>query len=336
MILDSKEQRIEKAPRSVNSTYNSIPRMGSASKLTGVSSGSVGIDRILAGVGFPRNHFTEIWGGEHTGKTTLALTACGEVIEAGGNAVLIEIEGTTSDTGLALRVNPANKDIIRPVYTCGEEVFYTIEQLLLSGAVDLIVVDTLAVMYFKAEENAAPNDVDGFRANVITRALRYLNVALRNSNTAVVFVNQFCNKRIMGTDGKTLWSDDPASPHAAEHSMSVRIQMLVEDEIRQNNVVVGYKHKAVIGKNKLGILRHAAYFNMFSGRINQASELLREAMITGEVSQSYKKYSFGELKLGTVKEACEYLRGNPGTFKQLRAKVLQNKYEPSEAIDLVH
>lgn len=326
---------LDRALKSVEKSARPILKMSEAPALTGVPTGSTGLDRIFAGVGFPRNHITEVWGGEYTAKTTLALSACGEVAAAGGTAVLFDIEGTTASTGLGLSVDPANKDVLLPSDLWGEAVFDQMEYFLADKSVDLIVLDSIAALYFKAEAGCAPEEIDSTRAAVLTRALRSIQSKIRNSNTAVVFINQKRSMKIIGEDGGESWVDGSSAAKALRHAISVRVEMRAGDEIRSRDEIVGYKHSATVGKNKLGVPNRTAFFNIFANRINKQSELLREAVLVGEVCQSNKRYKLDGASIGTVKDACQFLRDNPDVFASLKARVIAHKYETAELVDLV-
>jgi recombination protein RecA len=300
----------------------SIMRLGDGSEpapVAVVSTGSFGLDLALGVGGLPRGRVVEIYGPESSGKTTLALHAIAEVQRQGGVAAFVDAEHALDVTyARKLGVNLADLLVSQP--DTGEQALEIAEQLVRSGACDLVVVDSVAALVPKAEIEGEMGDAHmGVQARLMSQALRKLTAVVSRNQSIVVFINQIRMKIgvVFGNPETT------TGGHALKFYASVRLDIRRIGQVKEGDQVVGSRTRVKVVKNKVAPPFREAEFDVRYGvGVDRHAELLDLAVERGLVERSGAHYALDGERIGQGRErAVEWLRGNTEAFERLGARL---------------
>jgi recombination protein RecA len=316
MMASEKEKALELAINRIEKQFGqgSIMKLGeiSARMATDViPTGSLGLDLALGVGGIPRGRVTEIFGAEASGKTTLAQHIIAEAQKLGGIAVYVDAEHAL-DTAYAANCGVRVDDLRISQPDDGEEALGITEELVRSGAVDVIVVDSVAALVPRAEIEGEMGDIHvGLQARLMSQALRKLVAAISKSHTAVVFINQLREKVgiIFGSPEVT------PGGRALKFYSSVRIDLRRIESIKQGPDVVGTRVRARIVKNKTAPPFRSAEFDIMFKRgkcgISKEGDIIDLGVALGVVKKAGTFFTYGDLKLGQGREnARDFLSQN--------------------------
>jgi len=293
-------------------------------KVPAIPTGSIAIDRITGIGGVPRGRITEIYGPESSGKTTLALHVIANAQKDGGVAAFIDAEHALDPTyAKKLGINLEELLVSQP--DSGEQALEIAETLVRSGAVDVIVVDSVAALVPEAEIKGDMGDSHvGLQARLMSQALRKLTAAVSRSNCALIFINQVREKiGMMGYGGP---QETTTGGRALKFYSSMRIEIRNVGQIKgKNDERIGHKAKVKIVKNKLAPPFREAIVEVYYGEgISREADLLNLGEELGIVKKSGSWYSFGEQRLGQGKEnARQFLKENPEVARELEDRILE-------------
>jgi len=293
-------------------------------KVPAISTGSISIDRITGIGGIPRGRITEIYGPESSGKTTLALHVISNAQKEGGVAAFIDAEHALDPTyAKKLGINLEELLVSQP--DSGEQALEIAETLVRSGAVDVVVVDSVAALTPEAEIQGDMGDSHvGLQARLMSQALRKLTAAVSKSNCALIFINQVREKiGMMGYGGP---QETTTGGRALKFYSSMRIEIRNIGQIKgKGDERIGHKAKVKIVKNKLAPPFREAVVEVYYGEgISREADLLNLGEELGIVKKSGAWYSFGDLRLGQGKEnARQFLKENPEVAAELEERVLE-------------
>ncbi len=285
----------------------------------GISTGSLTLDAALGIGGVPRGRVIEIFGPESSGKTTLTLSIIANAQRAGGNAVFIDAEHAL-DAAYARRigVDIDNLHVAQP--DTGEEALEIAEQLVRSGAVDVVAVDSVAALVPRAEIEGEMGDSHmGLQARLMSQALRKLAAAISKSRTCIIFINQIRMQiGVMFGNPETT-----TGGRALKFYASVRIDLRRIGSVKDGDTIVGNRVKAKVVKNKVAPpFRHAEFDIMYSEGISREGELVDSAVDKKVIQKSGAWFSYGDTRLGQGKENARlFLKSNPELRDEIEAKV---------------
>jgi recombination protein RecA len=300
----------------------SIMRMGEAAERMEVSTiptGSIALDLALGVGGIPRGRVTEIFGPDASGKTTLAQHIVAEAQKMGGVAAYIDIEHAVDPKYMAAcGVNLEDLLISQP--DTGEQALEICETLVRSGAVDLVVVDSVAALVPRAElEGDMGDSLPGIQARMMSQALRKLSGAISKSRTAVVFINQLREKiGVMFGNPETT-----SGGRALKFYASVRLDIRRVEAIKKGTDVMGSRVRVKVVKNKVAPpFRQAEFDIMYNEGISEEGNLLDVGLDLGVLTKTGSFYYFGEERLGQGREgARDYLRQHPEVAQSIEGQI---------------
>jgi len=300
----------------------SIMKLGESSAMSpveAVSSGSLALDLALGVGGIPRGRITEIFGPEASGKTTLGQHVIAEAQKRGGIAAYIDVEHAL-DPIYASHCGVNVDDMLISQPDTGEQALEITEALVRSGAVDIIVIDSVAALVPQAEIEGDMGDTHvALQARLMSQALRKLAAAISKTGTAVIFVNQLREK--VGI----VFGNPEVTPggRALKFYSSVRIELRRVETIKQGNEAVGSHVRARVVKNKVAPPFRSAEFDiMFDHGISREGDLLNLSVELGLVSKSGAFFSYGDTRLGQGREnAKQFLVENPELAQEIGQKI---------------
>lgn len=284
-----------------------------------IPTGSVSLDAALGIGGIPRGRITEIYGPESSGKTTLALHIIAEAQKREGLAAFVDAEHALDPTyAKKLGVDTVNLLVSQP--DSGEQALEIVETLVRSGAIDIIVIDSVAALVPRAEIEGEMGDSHmGLQARLMSQALRKLTGTVSKSNTCVVFINQVREKiGIMFGNPETT-----TGGRALKFYTSIRLDIRRIATIKEGQDVVGNRTKVKVVKNKMAPpFREAEFDIMYSQGISQIGDILDQAVNYNLVQKSGTWFSYGETRLGQGRENVKrYLMEDTKILSQLELKV---------------
>lgn len=284
-----------------------------------IPTGSLGLDIALGVNGYPRGRIIEIYGPESSGKTTLTLHAIAEAQKAGGIAAFIDAEHAFDRFyAQKLRVNIDDLIISQPDY--GEQALEIAENLIRSGAVDIVVVDSVAALTPKSEIEGEMGDSKmGLHARLMSQALRKLTATISKTNCTVFFINQLREKiGVMFGNPETT-----TGGNALKFYASVRIDIRRSSQIKDGEEVTGNRTKVKIIKNKVAPPFKTAEFDIMYGEgISKVGEILDLAVEFEIVKKSGSWFSYSDTKLGQGRDAVKaIIKDNPELMDELEAKI---------------
>ena len=312
-MTTEKEKALELALGQIERQFGkgSVLRLGDSAASTqvqAISTGSLTLDMALGVGGLPRGRVVEVFGPESSGKSTLAYHVMAEAQRSGGEAAYIDAEHALDASYAAVcGVDLENLLVSQP--DSAEQGLEICEYLVRSGALDIVVVDSVAALVPRSELEGDMGDAHvGLQARLMSQALRKLTAAISRSNTAVMFINQIREK--VGV----LWGSPETTPggRALKFYSSVRIDLRRIESVKQGKDIVGSRIRARVVKNKVAPPFKVAEFDMmFNEGISKEGDLVDLASESGVVKKSGSFYSFGDVRLGQGREnAKAFLREN--------------------------
>jgi recombination protein RecA len=313
----------------------SVMRLGDAQAaydVEAVSTGSLGLDIALGIGGLPRGRVVEIYGPESSGKTTLTLQVVAEVQRAGGTAAFVDAEHAL-DPSYAEKLGVNVNDLLVSQPDTGEQALEITDMLVRSGAVDVVVVDSVAALTPKAEIEGEMGELQvGLHARLMSQALRKLTGNIKRSNTIVIFINQIRMKiGVMFGNPETT-----TGGNALKFYSSVRLDIRRIGAIKNGEEVVGNQTRVKVVKNKVAPpFREAEFEIMYGQGISREGEIIDMGSAQGIIEKSGAWYSYKGERIGQGKDnAREFLKGRPELAKeiedQIRARLLPVKPQRPE------
>ncbi len=302
----------------------SVMRLGSykTMEIESISTGALGLDIALGIGGLPRGRIVEIYGPESSGKTTLALLAIAEAQKAGGEAAFIDAEHAL-DPAHAKKLGVDIDNLIVSQPDTGEQALEITESLVRSGALDIIVVDSVAALVPKAEIDGDMGDSHmGLQARLMSQALRKLAGAINKSKTVLIFINQLREKiGVMFGNPETT-----TGGRALKFYASVRLDIRKTEQIKQNGEVIGHRVRVKVVKNKVAPpFREAEFDLIYSEGISKAGNILDMAVNLDIIEKSGSWFSYNGEKIGQGRDnAKKYLTDNPEIMAEVDKKVRDN------------
>jgi recombination protein RecA len=294
-----------------------------------ISSGSLGIDLALGVGGYPRGRIIEIYGPESSGKTTLTLHAIAEAQKAGGIAAFIDAEHAF-DRNYAEKLGVDIENLIISQPDNGEQALEIAENLIRSGAIDIVVIDSVAALTPKSEIEGEMGDSKmGLHARLMSQALRKLTGTISKTNCTVFFINQLREKiGVMFGNPETT-----TGGNALKFYASVRLDIRRSTQIKDGDNVLGNRTKVKIVKNKVAPPFKVAEFDIMYGEgVSKTGEILDLAVEFEIIKKAGSWFSYGETKLGQGRDAVKSLiKDNPELADELEIKIKARIKELAEA-----
>ncbi len=305
----------------------SIMKLGESAAMVHVEaipSGSLSLDLALGIGGIPRGRITEIFGPESSGKTTLGQHVIASAQKRGGIAAYIDVEHALDPT-YANRCGVNVDEMLISQPDTGEQALEITEALVRSGAVDIIVIDSVAALVSQAEIEGEMGDTHvALQARLMSQALRKLAAAIGKTGTAVIFINQLREK--VGI----VFGNPEVTPggRALKFYSSVRIDLRRIDSIKQGNEITGSHVRARVVKNKVAPPFRTAEFDiMFDHGISLEGDILDLGVEMGLVNKAGAFFSYGDIRLGQGREnAKHYLKQNPELAREIEEKIRASAY----------
>lgn len=329
--MDNRKQALDNALRQIEKQFGkgSIMKMGEQpiTKLATIPSGSLALDVALGIGGYPRGRVIEIYGPESSGKTTVALHAIAEAQKEGGQVAFIDAEHALDPNyAQALGVNTDELLLSQP--DTGEQALEIAEALVRSGAVDILVIDSVAALVPRAEIEGEMGDAHvGLQARLMSQALRKLSGAINKSNTIAIFINQIREK--VGV----MFGNPETTPggRALKFYSSVRLEVRRAETLKQGNDIVGNKARIKVVKNKVAPPFKQAEVDIVYGEgISRQGEILDMASDLDIVQKSGAWYSYNEERLGQGREnSKQYLLEHPDITEELY-RAIRDHYQLDE------
>jgi len=322
-MTTEREKALELAISQIRKRFGegSVMKLGESAALPveAIPSGSLALDLALGVGGIPKGRVTEIFGPEASGKTTLGQHILAEAQKQGGMAAYIDVEHAM-DPSYAANCGVNTNDLLISQPDTGEQALEITETLVRSGAVDVIVIDSVAALVPRAEIEGEMGDAHvGLQARLMSQALRKLTAAIAKSKTAVVFINQLREK--VGI----IFGNPEVTPggRALKFYSSVRIDLRRIETIMQGSEAIGSHVRAKVVKNKVAPPFRSAEFDiMFDHGISKEGNLIDLGVGLGLVKKAGAFFSYGDIRLGQGREnAKQYLRQNPELAQEIEQKI---------------
>lgn len=332
---DNRKQALTAALSQIEKQFGkgAIMRMGDGSAIAAVdviSTGSLALDIALGIGGLPRGRVVEIYGPESSGKTTLTLQVIAEAQKAGGTAAFVDAEHAL-DPQYAENLGVNVEDLLVSQPDTGEQALEITDMLVRSGAVDIVVVDSVAALTPKAEIEGEMGDHHvGLQARLMSQALRKLTANIKRSNCMVIFINQIRMKiGVMFGSPETT-----TGGNALKFYSSVRLDIRRYGAVKQGDEVVGNQTRVKVVKNKMAPPFKIAEFEIRYGKgISKLGELVELGVDHGFVNKAGAWYSYGDDRIGQGKEnARAYLEEHPEIANEIEAK-LRDLLMPKKRVD---
>lgn len=325
-VNKDKAKALEMAISQIEKSFGkgAIMRLGAGGVAEGIQvipTGSIALD-IATGIGgYPRGRVVEIFGPESSGKTTIALNAIAQAQKTGGTAAFIDAEHAL-DTNYAQKLGVKVEDLLISQPDTGEQALEVTEALVRSGAVDIVVIDSVAALVPKAEiEGEMGDSLPGLQARLMSQALRKLTAAISKSLTTVMFINQIRMKiGVMFGSPETT-----TGGNALKFYSSMRFDIRRIDNIKENQETIGGRVRVKVVKNKVAPPFKQAEFDIyFNEGISRTGELVDIGVEKGIVERSGAWYSYGGNRIGQGRENVkEFLKNNPEIAKEVEDKITE-------------
>ncbi|RJQ56509.1 MAG: recombinase RecA [Nitrospiraceae bacterium] len=300
-----------------------IMRLGSegVTEISVIPSGSIGLDVALGVGGFPRGRVIEIYGPESSGKTTLALNAVAQAQKAGGNAAFIDAEHAL-DVSYAAKLGVNISDLLISQPDTGEQALEVAETLVRSGALDIIVIDSVAALVPRAEiEGEMGDSLPGLQARLMSQALRKLTGAIAKGQTTVVFINQIRMKiGVMFGNPETT-----TGGNALKFYASVRLDIRKIENLKDAQESVGSRVRVKVVKNKVAPPFKQAEFDIyFNEGISRTGEIIDLGVEKNIIEKAGAWYSYSGNRIGQGREnSRQYLLAHPEVALEIESKILE-------------
>lgn len=323
MAKDERQKALDVALKKIEKDFGkgAIMRMGDDlnTQISTVSSGSLALDNALGVGGFPRGRIVEIYGPESSGKTTVALHAVAEVQKQGGTAAYIDAENAM-DPAYATALGVNIDDLLLSQPDTGEQGLEIADALVSSGAVDIVVVDSVAALVPRAEIEGEMGDSHvGLQARLMSQALRKLSGSINKTKTIALFINQIREK--VGI----MFGNPETTPggRALKFYSTIRLEVRRAEQIKDGTDVIGNRTKIKVVKNKVAPPFKIALVDIMYGHgISQTGELVDMAVDKDIIDKSGSWYSYGDERIGQGREnAKAYLANNPDKMEEIKQKV---------------
>ena len=299
-----------------------IMKMGDQAieKVDVISTGSIGVDAALGIGGFPKGRIVEIYGPESSGKTTLAIHAIAEVQKTGGIAAFIDAEHAF-DRFYAQKLGVNVEDLLISQPDNGEQALEIAENLIRSGAIDLIVIDSVAALTPKSEiEGEMGESKMGLHARLMSQALRKLTGTISKTGACCIFINQLREKiGVMFGNPETT-----TGGNALKFYASIRIDVRKGTPIKDGETVLGNRTRVKVVKNKVAPpFRNTEFDIMFGEGISKIGEIIDMGVELNVIKKSGSWFSYGEQKLGQGRDAVkQLLKDNPELAQEIETKIV--------------
>jgi recombination protein RecA len=326
-VLSAEEKALNTTISQIEKTFGAgaIMKLGEGSHLEveGISTGALSLDLALGGKGLPRGRIVELFGPESSGKTTIALHAVANAQRIGGVAAFIDAEHAL-DPSWCKRLGVNIESLLVSQPGSAEEALQIAEMLVLSNAVDIIVIDSVAALVPRAEiEGEIGDSFVGVQARLMSQALRKLTGGVSRSKCVLVFINQIREK--IGV----MFGSPETTPggRALKFYSSCRIDVRRIGPVKEGEEVTGSRVKVKVVKNKVAPPFRVCEFDMmYSGGISREGDLMDLAIADKIVEKSGSWFNYGDLRLGQGREnAKQFLRDNPETADEIAAKILSSR-----------
>jgi recombination protein RecA len=317
--LDAALQQIER-----NFGKGSIMRLGQGKvvEIETVSTGCIGLDIALGIGGLPRGRVVEIYGPESSGKTTMALHCIAEAQKRGGVCAFVDAEHAL-DPIYARKLGVDLEDLLISQPDTGEQALEITDTLVRSGALDVLVVDSVAALTPKAElEGEMGDSLPGLQARLMSQALRKLTASISKSKTMVIFINQIRQKiGVMFGNPETT-----TGGNALKFYASVRLDIRRIGAIKDRDEVVGNQTRIKVVKNKMAPPFKEVEFDIMYGEgVSKVGELIDLGVKAGVVEKSGSWFSYDSQRIGQGRENCkQFLRDNPAMAEKIELAIRQN------------
>lgn len=314
----------------------SIMRLGEGAlydEVDVISTGAISLDVATGIGGIPRGRIVEVYGPESSGKTTLTLHVIAEAQKNGGRAAFIDAEHAL-DPEYARKLGVDVENLIVSQPSTGEDALSICDYLVRSGAIDVVVIDSVAALVPRTEiEGEMGSAHVGLQARLMSQALRKLTGATQKSNTALIFINQLREKV-----GNIYNPETTTGGRALKFYSSMRLDVRRSESIKTGDGIIGNKTKVKLAKNKMAPPFKQVEFDIIFGEgISKEGDVLDEAVTAGLVNKSGAWYSMNSEKIGQGRDAAKkYLKDNPKIYEELRSEILDivfNKDKEDESAE---
>lgn len=325
-LSNDRKAALEMALKQIEKQFGkgSVMRLGEKTDLqiSTSSSGSLALDSALGIGGYPRGRIIEVYGPESSGKTTVALHAIAEIQKTGGQAAFIDAEHAL-DPVYAQKLGVNIDELLLSQPDTGEQALEIAEALVRSGAVEILVIDSVAALVPKAEIEGEMGDSHiGLQARLMSQALRKLSGVINKSNTIAIFINQIREK--VGV----MFGNPEVTPggRALKFYSSVRLEVRRAEAIKQGTDIVGNKTKIKIVKNKVAPPFKTAEVDIMYGEgISQEGEIVDIGSDLDIIQKSGSWYAYNEERIGQGREnAKQFLKENPNTKNEIASKIRES------------
>lgn len=324
---DEKAKALQAALAQIDKQFGkgTIMRLGEGEQMDDiqvVSTGSLGLDIALGVGGLPRGRVIEIYGPESSGKTTLTLQVIAEMQKLGGTCAFIDAEHAL-DTGYAEKLGVNLHDMLISQPDTGEQALEIVDSLVRSGAIDLVVIDSVAALVPKAEiEGDMGDSLPGLQARLMSQALRKLTATIKKTNCTVIFINQIRMKiGVMFGSPETT-----TGGNALKFYASVRLDIRRIGTIKKGDAAIGNETRVKVVKNKVSPPFKTAEFDILFGEgISREGEIIDMGVTARVVEKSGAWYAYGGEKIGQGRDnAREFLRENSDLAREIENKVRES------------
>ncbi|MFZ5518146.1 MAG: recombinase RecA [Candidatus Zhuqueibacterota bacterium] len=322
--MEERKKALELAITQIDRQFGkgSVMRLGdekARERVKVISTGSISLDAALGIGGIPRGRIIEIFGPESSGKTTLALHVIAESQKLGGLAAFIDAEHAL-DAAYSKNLGVDTENLLISQPDTGEQALEITETLVRSGAIDLIVIDSVAALVPRAEIEGEMGDAQmGLQARLMSQAMRKLSGAISKSNSCVIFINQIREKIgvLFGNPETT------TGGRALKFYASVRIDIRKTASIKDKENIIGNRTKVKVVKNKMAPpFREAEFDIMYGTGISREGDVIDQAVNHEIIEKSGTWFSFGDVRMGQGRENVKrFLLENPDIYNEIELKV---------------
>ncbi len=322
-VNENRDRLLDEAIKQIEKQYGkgSVMKLGERSNVDVdvISSGSLAIDNCLGVGGFPKGRIVEIYGPESSGKTTLALQAIAECQKSGGKAAFIDAEHAI-DPKYAKALGVDIDDLILSQPDSGEQALEITEVLAKSGAIDIIVIDSVAALVPQAELDGEMGDQNvGLHARLMSKAMRKLAGTMSTHNCLAIFINQLREKvGVMFGNPETT-----TGGRALKFYSTIRLEVRKSESIKNGTEIIGNKVNVKVSKNKVAAPFKSTSVEIYYGEgISHTSEVVQLGVDLGIIDKSGAWFSYNGEKIGQGKESVRgFLKENPAIDEEITAKI---------------